>query len=155
MVSASASRTRTALRSPRLLASYGMSPHSLYPQRATNVMTDDHEQQPTQFWIEAYNVTHVFNTPSLIQDLAEFAENRQADLISQVAQHPAPGVVAASQSALLLRVWAAADYFTTDQTLMQHPLPVDINISKSRQVCFSCPHHELSILQFSTRIFSI
>ncbi|SMQ54473.1 unnamed protein product [Zymoseptoria tritici ST99CH_3D7] len=83
--------------------------------------------QPTEFWLDVYNITHVFETPRLIQSLAEFAEEQtQAD--------PRKGSVAPSDSSnpnsslLFLHVRAAADFFSSNNTLMQHPPKVSVDI---------------------------
>lgn len=65
----------------------------------------------------------MFDTPHLIEGLAAFAEERSPS---------SPGTVSAQDqslgSVLFLRVDAAADYFTTNKTLMIHPNPVDVDI---------------------------
>ncbi|USW50119.1 Putative F-box domain, GPI-Mannosyltransferase II co-activator, Pga1 [Septoria linicola] len=79
--------------------------------------------QPTEFWLETFNLTHVFDTPHLIESLAAFAEEKSPS---------SPGTESAQDhslgSVLFLRVDAAADYFTTNKTLMVHPTPVDVDI---------------------------
>lgn len=69
----------------------------------------------------------MFDDPPLIQGLAAYAEARQNELFSE-AQDEAE---ATTQSALFLRIWSAADYFTTNQRLMNDPDLVDVEISKS------------------------
>ena len=90
-------------------------------------------QQPTEFHLETYNILHVFDNTSLIQDLGVYAEERQSLAIGEdfddFSEH-----TAVSQSALFLRVWSAADFFTTNQQLMQSPPAVDVDISKHTQV---------------------
>lgn len=65
-------------------------------------------------------MTHVLDTPDLIQSLAGFAE----------AQSPEYHTFDSSSrdSILFLRLRAAADFFTTNKTLMQTPPPVDTEI---------------------------
>ncbi|KAF2168134.1 hypothetical protein M409DRAFT_53447 [Zasmidium cellare ATCC 36951] len=81
--------------------------------------------QPTEFWLNVYNISHVFDSPYLIQSLAGFAE-------LQVSQPPAEDNALKPEystgTILFLHVQAAADYFTTNKTLMQHPEPVDVDI---------------------------
>ncbi|KJX94710.1 hypothetical protein TI39_contig4163g00006 [Zymoseptoria brevis] len=83
--------------------------------------------QPTEFWLDVYNITHVFEIPRLIQSLAEFAEE-------QIQADPRKGSVAPSDSSnpngslLFLHVRAAADFFSTNNTLMQHPPKVSVDI---------------------------
>ncbi|GAB7351320.1 hypothetical protein MBLNU459_g1732t1 [Dothideomycetes sp. NU459] len=83
--------------------------------------------QPTQFWIETYNITHVLDTPELIQDLAAYAEDRQVFLSSEGAEDRVESS-ASAQSALFLRIWSAADFFTPNKQYMQEPPPVDVDI---------------------------
>ncbi|KAL1311098.1 hypothetical protein AAFC00_001305 [Neodothiora populina] len=82
---------------------------------------------PTEFWLETYSIIHVLETPSLLQDLAAYVEDRQEDLLSR-ASDPAVQDSATTQSALLLRVWSAADFYAADQQLMQNPPPVKVDI---------------------------
>ncbi|SMR62757.1 unnamed protein product [Zymoseptoria tritici ST99CH_3D1] len=83
--------------------------------------------QPTEFWLDVYNITHVFESPRLIQSLAEFAEE-------QIQADPRKGSVAPSDSSnpnsslLFLHVRAAADFFSSNNTLMQHPPKVSVDI---------------------------
>ncbi|RMZ17731.1 hypothetical protein D0860_00343 [Hortaea werneckii] len=81
--------------------------------------------QPTAFTIDTFGVQQVFDSPELIQSLAAFSENRH--LGSEAA---GTGRVHLNDraSVLFLRVQAAADYFSTNKTLMRHPPPVDVDI---------------------------
>ncbi|CAK4034716.1 unnamed protein product [Lecanosticta acicola] len=88
--------------------------------------------QPTQFWIDVYNITHVFDTPHLIQSLASYSEEQQQQ---QQQQSPQPVQPKAAHTALdlsgtilFLHLHAAADFFTTNKTLMHHPPAVDVDI---------------------------
>lgn len=87
------------------------------------------EQQPTSFTLTTYTLREVFDTPELITSLATYSESRQASLL------PDPGldrrrVASDPDSLLLLRVFAAADYFTTNKTLMQNVPPVNVDLSE-------------------------
>ncbi|KAF2811613.1 uncharacterized protein BDZ99DRAFT_278028 [Mytilinidion resinicola] len=81
--------------------------------------------QPTEFWLDVHNLTHVFETPLLISSLADYSEQRQHPGL-QAPRHAEPE--ATSQSVLLLQVHSAADYFTSNRTLMEHPPAVDVDI---------------------------
>ncbi|RMY22333.1 hypothetical protein D0866_11974 [Hortaea werneckii] len=81
--------------------------------------------QPTAFNIDTFGVQQVFDTPQLIKSLAAFSENSQpssdaADVGRVHSEHRA--------SVLFLRVQAAADFYSTNKTLMLHPTPVDVDI---------------------------
>ncbi|GAB7340801.1 hypothetical protein MBLNU457_7169t2 [Dothideomycetes sp. NU457] len=84
--------------------------------------------QPTEFDLEIYTLSQVFDTPSLIQDLAEYSEIRrvrfphQGDIGDQATLETTP------QSVLLLRIWAAADFFSLDSDLMKYPPAVKVDI---------------------------
>ena len=88
------------------------------------------EQQPTSFSIATYQLTEVFNTPELITSLATYSESRPTSP-SQERRVDQPRVDSDSSSLLFLQVYAAADYFTTNKTLMQNVPPVNIEISES------------------------
>lgn len=83
-------------------------------------------QQPTEFWIDLYNLTHVFDTPRLIQSLASFSEQRQASQSEPREQRE--GSDKASGTILFLHIRSAADYFTTNKTLMLQPPAVDVDL---------------------------
>jgi hypothetical protein len=83
-------------------------------------------KQPTDFWLDTFPITHVFNTPDLIASLADYSDKRQVLQIDSPAY--AKGDVPVPESVLLLRVQAAASYYSLNRTLMEHPLPVDVDI---------------------------
>ncbi|KAF2633188.1 hypothetical protein BU25DRAFT_452993 [Macroventuria anomochaeta] len=81
---------------------------------------------PTDFWLDTYSITEVFDTPHLISSLAEYSEqlpgsNSRDSLNKQK-------LTGDTQSILLLRVQAAASYYSTNRTLMDYPPPVDVDI---------------------------
>ena len=85
-------------------------------------------QQPTSFILNTYELAEVFNTPELITSLAVFSESRQSSrLPARDSGSPLPNEWLSS--ALFLRILAAADYYTTNQTLMQNVPPVNVDIS--------------------------
>lgn len=83
--------------------------------------------QPTDFWLDTYTVTHVFETPDLIQSLAEHSQQRQSSRVHDQAVNEQDDSDLV-QSVLFLRVQAAAAYYSANRTLMDHPLPVDVDI---------------------------
>ena len=80
----------------------------------------------------------VFDNPSLISSLAAYSEQRQEALFSAkedlMQSGRSPHLSTASDGApistLLLRVSAAANYFTTNTTLMQNVPLVEVDISE-------------------------
>ncbi|KJZ71134.1 hypothetical protein HIM_09488 [Hirsutella minnesotensis 3608] len=88
--------------------------------------------EPTSFVLDVHELDAVWQTPELIQSLAQYATARQSDDNSSARgpeAHAAPGQPKERQaSILLLRVQAAADYFADDLNLMQNPPPVLVDI---------------------------
>ncbi|KAK5200795.1 hypothetical protein LTR16_004883 [Cryomyces antarcticus] len=84
--------------------------------------------QPTVFSLDTHTITDVFATPSLIQALAVYAEERQEEEypVDAVSRHQQP--LATSVSTLFLQICAAAGYFTLNETLMREPPAVDVDI---------------------------
>ena len=80
--------------------------------------------QPTTFWIEVYNITHVFDSPTLITSLATYSEQRTRQPLTETKHR----TVGEQHSILFLRVQSAADFFTTNTTLMQVPPNVDVDL---------------------------
>ncbi|EMD59185.1 hypothetical protein COCSADRAFT_164769 [Bipolaris sorokiniana ND90Pr] len=80
--------------------------------------------QPTDFWLDTYTLDHVLNTPDLKASLVHYSQQNQLD------DHKDTGAADfnAHESALLLRLHAAASYYSTNRTLMLHPHPVDVDI---------------------------
>ena len=90
---------------------------------------DTAKQQPTSFTLNTYPLPEVFDTPKLITSLATYSELRQEiPLLDRSVGHPQ--VASDLDSLLFLQVFAAADYFTTNETLMRNVPPVNIEISK-------------------------
>ncbi|KAF2003028.1 hypothetical protein P154DRAFT_544074 [Amniculicola lignicola CBS 123094] len=87
--------------------------------------------QPTDFWLDTFTLTHVWATPKLIVSLAKYSQQQQqqqharGSVDSSVDQEETLGT---SQSTLFLRIQAAASFFSSNHTLMEHPPPVDADI---------------------------
>ncbi|KAL2041845.1 hypothetical protein N7G274_005629 [Stereocaulon virgatum] len=85
-------------------------------------------QQPTAFVLDTYSLAAAFDTPELITSLAVYSESRQTS--DSPESDPRLQVSKAEPSAILfLRVGAAADYYTTNETLMQNVPLVNVDIS--------------------------
>ncbi|KAL1601454.1 hypothetical protein SLS60_006369 [Paraconiothyrium brasiliense] len=82
--------------------------------------------QPTDFWLDTFPITQVFETPELISSLAGYSD-RGRTLPLQKLGYTTDGS-ATAQSVLFLRVQAAASYYSTNKTLMAYPSPVDVDI---------------------------
>lgn len=79
---------------------------------------------PTDFWLDTYIITQVFDIPELISSLAAYSEQRSSYESLTDAGNPSAG----ERSLLFLRVQAAASYYSTNRTLMDYPPPVDVDI---------------------------
>lgn len=95
----------------------------------------DSMQQPTSFRLETYDLSTVFETSELIQSLARYSEGRQPDLLDAESQQPSVAKHEKSKhtpedgsSTLFLQVFAAADYYTMNKTLMENVPPVFVDI---------------------------
>ena len=85
-------------------------------------------QQPTDFDLTVFPLQTVFDTPELITSLSEFS---YAALASAAPASPSRNERNAAEqqtSLLLLRILAAADYFSTNTMLMENVPPVHVEI---------------------------
>ncbi|KAF1844608.1 uncharacterized protein K460DRAFT_376262 [Cucurbitaria berberidis CBS 394.84] len=80
--------------------------------------------QPTDFWLDTYPITQVYDTPDLISSLAQYSEQLQHPTLpaQRYNKDTTP------QSVLFLRIQAAASYYSTNRTLMENPPPVHVDI---------------------------
>ena len=85
------------------------------------------QQQPTAFTLDTYTLSEVFETPELITSLASYSEGRT---INSAGQKSPAAREPRSASVLFLQVTAAADYFTTNKTLMHEVPPVHADLSE-------------------------
>ncbi|KAI1754689.1 hypothetical protein F4782DRAFT_456148 [Xylaria castorea] len=84
--------------------------------------------QPTAFRLETYELETVFKAPELTAELSAYANTLQSDRNNHVAiplQTLEPGM---QSSLLLLRIIAAADFYTTNHTLMRNAPPVLVDV---------------------------
>ncbi|KAF4637530.1 hypothetical protein G7Y89_g561 [Cudoniella acicularis] len=96
----------------------------------------DMKQQPTSFRLETYDLPTVFETPELISSLAQYSESRQPNSIEDEDEKPEGSNRAKTSqhtsddltSTLFLQVFAAADYYTTNKTVMHNVPPVFVDI---------------------------
>ncbi|KAI1132197.1 hypothetical protein F5Y10DRAFT_7064 [Nemania abortiva] len=84
--------------------------------------------QPTVFKLEAYELETVFSTPELTSELSAYASKLQANIEHNVAASLQPPGLGTEGSVLLLRIDAAADFYTTNRTLMKNVPPVFVDI---------------------------
>ena len=77
--------------------------------------------QPTTFWVDVFDLKDVYTILNLHQDIVDSRQHQQ-----QSIEGGEPQVT--SSSDLFLRIRSAADFFTTNHTLMQTPPPVAVDI---------------------------
>lgn len=84
-------------------------------------------KQPTEFWLDTFTFQQTFDTPELITSLADYSEDRakRGNCNSHV------DIGSSTESLAFLRVQAAADFFSSNETLMRHPPDVLVDISAS------------------------
>jgi hypothetical protein len=97
-----------------------------------------HWQQPTAFKINTYELPVVWETPDLVSSLYDYTMSRlpQDEVDNAEDERPqtrdrkkgAGGSTESHKSVLLLQILAAADYFTTNATLMENVPPVHADI---------------------------
>lgn len=74
--------------------------------------------------MDVYELDTVWDTPELMQSLADYAYSRQSSTDSQEDREEGER----SASVLLLQIKASADYFTDDAALMRDPPPVLVDL---------------------------
>ncbi|KAK4132953.1 hypothetical protein BT67DRAFT_443327 [Trichocladium antarcticum] len=79
--------------------------------------------QPTAFQVDTFALSAVHASPDLLASLHSYAKTHHAGAASA-----APRSTDGEASILLLRILAAADYFTADAALMRTVPPVDVDI---------------------------
>lgn len=84
-------------------------------------------KQPTEFTVNIYSLTEVFGTTDHISSLATYSEGRQKLVSGEISINHQQF----KTSSLFLEINAAADYFTTNHTLMQQVPLVTVDISAS------------------------
>ncbi|KAI3340351.1 hypothetical protein F4824DRAFT_418553 [Ustulina deusta] len=84
--------------------------------------------QPTTFRLETYELETVFRAPELTSELSEYAAIPRSNMNSHVAISLQTLEPVIKESILLLRVNAAADFYTTNHTLMENVPPIIVDI---------------------------
>ena len=76
----------------------------------------------------------MFDNPDLISSLASYSESRQSVEVDQATLHDRGGSATqdSQSSTLFLRITAAADYFSSNKTLMRNVPLVEVDISKAK-----------------------
>jgi hypothetical protein len=96
------------------------------PSSRTVARLANWKQQPTEFWLDVFPISTVWEEPSLISSLANYSELRQNTPV--LSPFNVGTGEARDSSILFLRIDAAADYYTHDKNLMQQPPPVLVDV---------------------------
>ena len=91
--------------------------------------------QPTSFWIYTHTMQSVFENPSLISALTLYSNNRQASIspddLSEARSRNEMRRNSATDKPttfLFLQIYAAADYYSLNKTLMDNVPPVHADV---------------------------
>ncbi|KAE8152456.1 hypothetical protein BDV25DRAFT_67961 [Aspergillus avenaceus] len=86
--------------------------------------------QPTAFSLDTHTVTQAVETPDIFSSITFYSQARLASPSNVVPRQPSTihDQAPTSDSVLFLRVTAAADYFSLDQSLMENVPPVVADI---------------------------
>lgn len=98
-----------------------------------NILSNTPTQQPTDFTLSTFPLSTVWDSPELLASLHAYSASQQQQ---QQQQSDGPSLSTSKEgdssereaSILLLRILAAADYFTPDAALMSSVPPVDVDI---------------------------
>ena len=89
-------------------------------------------QQPTAFDLSLHDINAIKESPDLSASVERFVQAEKHHFAANGPEsQPSVPLNLQPSSSLLLRIVATADYFTTNQTLMQSGLLVDFDISES------------------------
>ncbi|KAI0445533.1 hypothetical protein F4803DRAFT_548050 [Xylaria telfairii] len=94
-----------------------------------NLTENQRYEQPTSFRLETYELETVFKAPELAAELSAYANTRQSNMNNHVPMPSSQTLeLGMDSSVLLLRIIAAADFYTTNHTLMKDAPPIFVDI---------------------------
>ncbi|TAQ88606.1 hypothetical protein B7494_g3042 [Chlorociboria aeruginascens] len=140
-------RTHIHAEFPTNTSEYGQSSwvllHNLQERQRYEVRICWAATQPTSFRLETYDLPTMFESPELITSLAQYSESRQPEIESIEDQEPSISTTFKKSkqtygdvsSTLFLHIFSAADYYTMNQTLMDHVPPVFVDIILDPYIC--------------------
>jgi hypothetical protein len=118
-------------------------PHFTHSQSGKIYISNTPPKQPTEFTLSTFSLATVWDTPELMASLHAYATSRQAPTPGRDEDDAPPPKDGSSSSSnsnsnsnsnerqasiLFLRILAAADYFTTDASLMLNVPPVHVDV---------------------------
>jgi hypothetical protein len=89
--------------------------------------------QPTSFWLYTHTMQAAFEDPDLITAMTAFSYKRRATISPDGLQEarsrtPARNTASTKTTFLFLQIFAAADYFSLNKTLMENVPPVHVDV---------------------------
>ncbi|KAF5629307.1 hypothetical protein F52700_7626 [Fusarium sp. NRRL 52700] len=84
--------------------------------------------QPTVFDLAVYELDTVWQTPELIQSLANYSFSRHDQVAVPTNESTQTEGQEREASVLLIQIKSSADYFTNDAALMKDPSPVHVDL---------------------------
>ncbi|KIX09601.1 uncharacterized protein Z518_00681 [Rhinocladiella mackenziei CBS 650.93] len=120
----------------------GLRPHRRYEVRVCWLAT-----QPTSFWLYTHPVDVTFGNPSLLTALNTYSHARHAQLRAEDKQTLQCRKTTPSMEStfLFVQIFAAADYFSLNQTLMETVPPVAVDVILDPYILNVFPSSLLSI----------
>jgi hypothetical protein len=94
--------------------------NDLHPDQRYEVRICWAATQPTNFWIDTFTLSDLLADQHLLHQVTQSSQGQRS--AQQTTESKG------SSSSLVLRVIAAADFFTTNETLMRDPPSVDVDI---------------------------
>ncbi|KAL7819755.1 hypothetical protein V8C26DRAFT_427680 [Trichoderma gracile] len=95
---------------------------------ALKTLNSHDSKEPTEFSLDIYPLTTILSSPHLLQSLSHHTTSLSPLTPNQPPQHQQNQLSPNETSILLLRVLAAADYFSHHQSLMKDPPPVLVDL---------------------------
>ncbi|KAJ9616921.1 hypothetical protein H2200_000641 [Cladophialophora chaetospira] len=103
----------------------------LHPQKRYEVRICWAATQPTSFWIYTHPISTAFESPNLLTSLSAYSYARHEQLSSDDRQSlhlRKADLISTDSTFLFLQIFAAADYFSLNETLMEIVPPVAVDV---------------------------
>jgi hypothetical protein len=89
--------------------------------------------QPTSFWLHTHRMQATFEDPKLISALTTFSNHKHSSVSPEIldeaqSQTNSRQVSSMPTTFLFLQIFAAADYFSLNKTLMENVPPVHVDV---------------------------
>ncbi|KAI0161511.1 hypothetical protein GGR57DRAFT_360666 [Xylariaceae sp. FL1272] len=107
---------------------------------------------PAAFRLNTYELNQVFDDPRLQLEVSQYAQSLGSKDTGQTQHLPRSYSFDGPSSVLLLQIFTWADYYTTNQTLMQYPPPVLVDIILDPFIFNVLPQSLLSTVGYITMV---